>query len=254
MPVEVIVDRILQLGHAREGAAPDALRRNLCEEAFDEIEPGRTRRREVQLEARMLGQPRLHLGGLVRPVVIEHEMHREVSKHGSIDPLQKANELFRPMPRLAFADDESALHVKGCEKRGGPMTLVVVRHRCGPTALQRQARLRAVEGLDLACMGCSMSRHFGPVSLFDQRTVSSPRPATSSRCRAQVLSRLAAWRLPEGLGLDSVEHGSRPGWQTYADLLGFASRVRTDLGDLRPRDMIDLQSFLWVQGSDEYPD
>ena len=26
-----------------------------------------------------------------------------------------------------------------------------------------------------------------------------------------------------------------------------------ELADLRPRDMIDLQSFLWVQGSDEYP-
>jgi hypothetical protein len=24
--------------------------------------------------------------------------------------------------------------------------------------------------------------------------------------------------------------------------------------DLKPLDMIDLQSFLWVQGSDEYPD
>jgi hypothetical protein len=30
--------------------------------------------------------------------------------------------------------------------------------------------------------------------------------------------------------------------------------VRRDLRDLRPRDMIDLQSFIWVQGSDEYPD
>jgi hypothetical protein len=30
--------------------------------------------------------------------------------------------------------------------------------------------------------------------------------------------------------------------------------VRRDLRDLRPRDMIDIQSFLWVQGSDEYPD
>jgi len=28
--------------------------------------------------------------------------------------------------------------------------------------------------------------------------------------------------------------------------------VRSDLRDLRPRDMIDVQSFLWVQGSDEY--
>jgi hypothetical protein len=45
---------------------------------------------------------------------------------------------------------------------------------------------------------------------------------------------------------------SRPGWDTYASLLGFAERIRRDQRDLRPRDMIDLQSFIWVQGSDEY--
>src|SRR5688572_7460327 len=45
---------------------------------------------------------------------------------------------------------------------------------------------------------------------------------------------------------------SRPGWDTYASLLGFADRIRRDQRDLRPRDMIDLQSFIWVQGSDEY--
>ena len=43
---------------------------------------------------------------------------------------------------------------------------------------------------------------------------------------------------------------SRPNWDTYSELLGIASRVRFDLRDLAPRDMIDLQSFLWVQGSD----
>jgi hypothetical protein len=31
-------------------------------------------------------------------------------------------------------------------------------------------------------------------------------------------------------------------------------KLRAGLRDMRPRDMIDLQSFLWVQGSDEYPD
>jgi hypothetical protein len=45
---------------------------------------------------------------------------------------------------------------------------------------------------------------------------------------------------------------SRPNWRTYRELLAIASRVRSDLRDLAPRDMIDLQSFLWVQGSDEY--
>jgi hypothetical protein len=46
---------------------------------------------------------------------------------------------------------------------------------------------------------------------------------------------------------------SKPNWETYANVLEFAETVRRDVRDLRPRDMIDLQSFIWVQGSDEYP-
>lgn len=45
---------------------------------------------------------------------------------------------------------------------------------------------------------------------------------------------------------------SKPSWDTYRSLLDFAEVVREDLRDLRPRDVIDLQSFMWVQGSDEY--
>ena len=45
---------------------------------------------------------------------------------------------------------------------------------------------------------------------------------------------------------------SRPNWTTYQKLLEFANTIRSDQHDLRPRDMIDLQSFIWVQGSDEY--
>jgi len=44
----------------------------------------------------------------------------------------------------------------------------------------------------------------------------------------------------------------RPSWPTYASLLRFARIIRRDLRDLRPRDMIDIQSFIWVLGSDEY--
>ena len=51
-----------------------------------------------------------------------------------------------------------------------------------------------------------------------------------------------------------LPYASRPSWALYKDLLAFVRRVRTDIGDMRPRDMIDMQSFLWVQGSDEYPD
>ena len=48
------------------------------------------------------------------------------------------------------------------------------------------------------------------------------------------------------------EYQSRPSWDTYACLLAFAEQVRRDQRALRPIDMIDLQSFIWVQGSDEY--
>jgi hypothetical protein len=57
----------------------------------------------------------------------------------------------------------------------------------------------------------------------------------------------------EKYGFD-FPYKSRPNWETYAGLLELAGAVRRDLRDLRPRDMIDVQSFLWVQGSDEYPD
>jgi hypothetical protein len=49
-----------------------------------------------------------------------------------------------------------------------------------------------------------------------------------------------------------LQYESRPSWRVYSDVLALAATVRRDLGDLKPRDMIDIQSFLWVQGSDEY--
>ncbi len=49
-----------------------------------------------------------------------------------------------------------------------------------------------------------------------------------------------------------LHYKSRPQWPVYADYLELAAAVRRDQNDLRPRDMIDVQSFLWIQGSDEY--
>jgi hypothetical protein len=58
-------------------------------------------------------------------------------------------------------------------------------------------------------------------------------------------------RAAEAYGYDFA-YSSRPSWETYGSLLSFADTVRRDLADLEPRDMIDVQSFLWVQGSSEY--
>jgi hypothetical protein len=59
-------------------------------------------------------------------------------------------------------------------------------------------------------------------------------------------------RAAEAYGFE-LAYASPPSWQTYASVLAFAEQLRRDLSDLRPRDMIDLQSFIWVLGSDEYP-
>jgi hypothetical protein len=64
-----------------------------------------------------------------------------------------------------------------------------------------------------------------------------------------TVTRAAARRFGEEL-----LYASRPSWGHYQALLEFVEAVRRDIRDLKPKDMIDLQSFLWVQGSDEYPD
>jgi len=49
------------------------------------------------------------------------------------------------------------------------------------------------------------------------------------------------------------DYASKPNARTYEHLCALAQQVREDLEDLGPRDLIDVQSFLWVMGSDEYP-
>ena len=61
----------------------------------------------------------------------------------------------------------------------------------------------------------------------------------------------ATRRAAQQYGFD-LRYSSTPSWETYASLLELCGTVRTDLADLRPRDQIDVQSFLWVLGSDEY--
>jgi hypothetical protein len=51
------------------------------------------------------------------------------------------------------------------------------------------------------------------------------------------------------------QYKPQPSWAVYHSLMTFAAIIRRDL-DRKPgfkaRDMIDLQSFIWIQGSEEY--
>ena len=52
----------------------------------------------------------------------------------------------------------------------------------------------------------------------------------------------------------SFDYHSKPNWNTYQNLLQFAHQIKKDTQSYHPKDYIDLQSFIWVMGSDEYPD
>jgi hypothetical protein len=58
-------------------------------------------------------------------------------------------------------------------------------------------------------------------------------------------------RAAEEYGVEFI-YRSRPNWETYESLLDFGKRVARDVRDLHPKDLIDIQGFIWVQGSDEY--
>jgi hypothetical protein len=72
-------------------------------------------------------------------------------------------------------------------------------------------------------------------------------PARHLFIKPNVMRRAAA---AIGMPFDYV---SRPNVKTYTQALLLAKALRRTLVDMNPRDMIDIQSFLWVQGSDEYP-
>ena len=49
-----------------------------------------------------------------------------------------------------------------------------------------------------------------------------------------------------------LPYSSQPRSKTYESLLRFGATVREDLADWKPCDLIDIQSFIWVLGSEEY--
>lgn len=62
-----------------------------------------------------------------------------------------------------------------------------------------------------------------------------------------VVTRLAA----REYGFDFRYH-SRPNSRTYSSLQRFAAGLLLEVRDLHPSDLIDIQSFIWVQGAGEY--
>ena len=102
------------------------------------------------IQRRMTAQPGDHLGVLVGGVVVEDGVDGLAGGDLALDGVEEADELLMPVALHAAADDLAFQDVEGGEQGGRAVALVVVGHGPGPPLLHRQARLGAVQGLDLA--------------------------------------------------------------------------------------------------------
>src|SRR6516164_1839519 len=139
----------LELIDAAMDAALDLLIGEQREPAFDLVEPGGAGRREVEVIARVAGEPRFDGWRFVGGVVVEHQMDVEIGWHGLLDLRQEFAEFDRPVVLVAAADDPTGGDVQGGEQRGCAVALVVMTAPRDLPRPQRQQRLSAVERLDL---------------------------------------------------------------------------------------------------------
>ena len=89
---------------------------------------------------------------LVGRVVVGDQMHIQALRRAAIDGPQETQPFVVAMSPHALADDATGGDVESGEERRRAVAPVVVCHRSGPSPLHRQARLRAVERLDLALL------------------------------------------------------------------------------------------------------
>ncbi len=144
-----LVDRLDQFRDTLEDASPNPLARDLPEPSFDQIQPRGTRRGKVQVESWMLLKPRLHLGVVVCPVVVQDQVEGHPMRRVSVNGAQELQKLLVAVPRVTGADHGAVEHIERREQAGGPVALIVVRHGAASPLLHRQARLRPVQRLHL---------------------------------------------------------------------------------------------------------
>ena len=90
---------------------------------------------------------------LVGGVVVDDDVDDLAGGDLGFDGIEEADELLMPMALHAAADDRAFEHVEGGEEGGGAVADIVMGHGAAASLLHRQARLGAVESLDLAHMG-----------------------------------------------------------------------------------------------------
>ena len=150
--LDVAPDSVFQTGHGFEHAAPDAPPGDAGEKPLDGVEPGRGCGREVKHPSGVVGEPLLDLGVHVGAVIVKDDMDDLARGDSPLDGIEEFDEFLMPVPFHAPPQHGAVQNVKRGEQGGGAVALVIMGHGGAFARLQRQARLGAVQGLDLALL------------------------------------------------------------------------------------------------------
>src|ERR1041385_1267162 len=86
----------------------------------------------------------------VRPVIIHHQMKFDFAGKFLFQPLEKLQKLLVTVSCITLPNDSALGNLQRGKQGGGAVAFVVVRHGATPSLLERQPRLSAIQGLNLA--------------------------------------------------------------------------------------------------------
>ena len=127
MPIDEGTDIGLEFSDGGVDTSLNFLSGKLREPALDLIDPRCRSRCEVDMIMRPASEPRLDHRSLVGGVVIHDDMDIEPFWDLSIDLFEELQELGRPVPLVALADDEARGDIKGGKQRGRTVPHIAMR-------------------------------------------------------------------------------------------------------------------------------
>jgi len=150
MLADEAADGVLEVGDRAEDTTFEPPSGEDGEEALDGVNPRCGGRGEMEDPSRMVVEPLSDLRVLVSGIVVEDGVDHLAGRNSTLNGVEEGNELLMRVLRHAPAEDGAVEEVERSEQGGGAVAFIVVGHGATFARLERQARLGAVEGLDLA--------------------------------------------------------------------------------------------------------
>lgn len=147
--VDVLSDGTGDIAHALKNPAPEAVNREIAEEAFDHVKPRGTCRCEMDMESRIPLEPSFDLFVLMGGIVVANDMDVLFLGNIAADQVEEANPFLVAVLFHTGADDLATERIHRGEQRGCSIAFVVVGHCLAAASLEWEPWLSSIQGLDL---------------------------------------------------------------------------------------------------------